>query len=327
MHPGRFLPLLTLAVLASPASFSQEPGCQLRNGTITTTECFEQIRNDRDVQLNETYQRILRALKERAVAEPRLAVTRRRLIEAQRAWIAFRDQDCNASSSLSTTDSDRLADQTACLMLHTRQRLLELQVVDRRLQPPQQQSTFQVASADESVAGQPLSVWLQRYWQWAHSFPADRSPSGDATGSLCGVRQTQPVFFLTGSDNASRIERTCTVPRDKPVLLPVINVLGQASGPQVDCNVYENAVRQANDSATDLSLIINAVPVDLSAARVETGCFELADARRGATGLAAGAGYWILLKPLQPGPYAIHFSGRYQSDGFSQNVSYRLIVE
>jgi uncharacterized protein YecT (DUF1311 family) len=327
MHSRHWACLIALCVLVGRSSFADEPGCQIRKGSITTTECFEQIRNDRDVQLNETYQRILKTLKARALNEPRFLEVRRGVIEAQRTWIAFRDQDCGAQTVIATTESDKLATRTLCLMERTQQRLIELQAVEKRLPPALGPPAFEVIARDQLIQGQPLAVWLQRYWRWAHSFPAGRSPSTDDTGALCGIRQNQQVFFLTGSESPAPVLRVCTAPLGKYILLPIINVLAQIDGPQGSCETYLRAVRQVNDSATDLKLTINGKDVDISAARAETGCFDMSDAHNGLSGRAAGAGYWLVFRPLQAGVYTIHFSGRYQADGFSQSVGYGLTVE
>ena len=43
--------------------------------------------------------------------------------------------------------------------------------------------------------------------------------------------------------------------------------------------------------------------------------------------MAAGAGQWVVLAPLQPGQHTVKFSGTYTYDGFNQNVEYLLMVE
>jgi hypothetical protein len=43
--------------------------------------------------------------------------------------------------------------------------------------------------------------------------------------------------------------------------------------------------------------------------------------------MAASAGHWVVLAPLQPGHHTVKFSGNYTYDGFSQNVEYLLTVE
>jgi uncharacterized protein YecT (DUF1311 family) len=318
---------LAIAAGASGDVLSEELRCVSRNGKITTTECFEQIRNDLDVQLNETYQRILAILKARERAEARMLEVRKQLVESQRSWLAFRNKDCAAVGLIAPAAEDRRPDIVACLMERTHQRLAELRQLDVRMQRGLSGPAFGVFGSDELVQGAPLTLWLQRYWQWTRSFPANRNPSSDNTGSLCGIRQNQSVFFLTGSTKAEPVQRTCSLPRGKPVLIPIINVLADVQEQQGACQSYVNAVRRANESAREISLTINGEPIDVRAASAETGCFELANAGSGLTGRAAGAGIWVMLKPLAPGTYHVRFSGRYEADGFSQDVSYRLTVE
>jgi uncharacterized protein YecT (DUF1311 family) len=325
----RSLVLATLLFSSVLSHADDVPGsdCTSRNDTITTTLCFEQVRNDRDVQLNAVYQRILLALKEGGRTDPHMATSRQRLVEAQRRWVDYRDKDCTARSSLSNTESDRVAEQTYCLMERTRQRLAELTEMVTLVHKGHDVSQPLFLRADQRVDGQPMHVWLQRYWAWARSFPSHRNPSGDSDGSLCAVRQNETMFFLTGSNKAAAVHRVCHVPRGKAVLIPLINVMAEVQERPLPCAAYVSAVNAANRTATDLQLSLDGRRVDEQAFLLDTGCFELSDAGLGLKGSTAGAGAWAVMKPLQPGSYRIRFAGRYGSDGFSQDVTYDLIID
>ncbi len=313
-----------------PAS-AAEVGCQLdRNNSITTGECLAQIHNAHDVELNEKYQTILRGLKQASARQPDSAEVRAQLIAAQRNWLRFRDSDCKALALHLADDPSVQSRNTACLLARTEQRVKEL---DRWIAvlPPTVASdpTFSLVELGQPIAGQPLTFWIQRYWQWQRSFPRGSQPSDDSTGIRCGVRQNQPVFFLAGSGGTAPIVRNCTIPRDKYILVPILHVLAQNDGTaSIRCEAFMNAVREVNDSAVDLSFTIDDQAIrNLAAGKAESGCFALNDASRGIAGTAAGAGYWIVLKPLRPGSYKFHFSGRYLADGFGQDLSYTIRVE
>jgi uncharacterized protein YecT (DUF1311 family) len=187
-----------------------------------------------------------------------------------------------------------------------------------------------VVEPNTPVAGQPLPVWIQRYWQWARSFPPGESPSDDTTGANCNIGQSQPVFFLTGTSKSDSVSRECSVPQGQYIFVPLINVLAQTDtpSPKVTCDDFLKAVRQVNDSVADLAVTINGQPIESPTLyKGESGCFDLRDTSTGVSGKAAGAGYWIVLKPLDVGDYELRFSGRYQADGFKQDVRYQLRVE
>jgi len=295
---------------------------------MTISSCFPQLFNRADIELNETYQTVLLRLSEGARQQPGLAATRESLIRAQRAWVAFRDQDCAAVATTVAGDPAIESRNTMCLVTRTEQRVTELQkwaslltVAPRRV----------VTTVDSSkpIAGQPLAHWLQAYWHWARSFAPDKQPSIDSTGSLCGVRQNQPVFFLSGSDDSRPTERRCSVPRNQHVLIPVLISLAQNIYLRQDvCPNLEALVREANRSAERLIVNVDDAPLPASAVQLaESGCFALEDAVHGVHGTAAGGGYWVVLAPMESGQHTVHFSGLYTHDGFSQDVRYELYVE
>src|SRR5262249_53059345 len=81
----------------------------------------------------------------------------------------------------------------------------------------------------KDIAGERLSRWIQRYWQWSRSSPKGETPADDSTGERCAAEQSGPVFFLTGSSKPDTVSRTCVVPKDSYILIPLINILAQAT--------------------------------------------------------------------------------------------------
>ncbi len=199
----------------------------------------------------------------------------------------------------------------------------------RRADPASPSAAFSVIEPAASVAGLPLSAWIQQYWQWIRSFPDGKTPTDDTTGEMCAVGQTGPVFFLTGSTQADLVSRTCAVPKGKYVFIPVLKTLAQVpSTSNWTCDELKEFIRKINDSAADLSVTVNGQGISApSSYKVASGCFDLWDASRSASERAASAGYWVTLNPLDAGMYEIHFSGRYTTDEFRQDIRYRLHVK
>lgn len=69
--------------------------------------------------------------------------------------------------------------------------------------------------------GQTYGEWVVGYWQWAMSFPVTASPwFSDEDGSLAGLGQSGPVWFLGGTPGNS-VTRTFSMPAGKAIFLPV----------------------------------------------------------------------------------------------------------
>jgi len=195
--------------------------------------------------------------------------------------------------------------------------------------PAARSSPVSIVGPGAPVAGAPIGTWIQRYWQWTRSFPGGESPSEDLTGERCAAGQSGPVFFLTGSARGAPVSRTCTVPKGKHILVPLLTTLAQV--PRTSgrgCGELQAVLRKVNDSAADLSLAIDGSDVASPGSyKSESACFDLWDASRGTSEMAAYAGYWVVLNPPEAGKHEIRFSGRYDADGFRQDVRYHLRVE
>ncbi|CAM5590692.1 signal protein [Streptomyces avidinii] len=64
-----------------------------------------------------------------------------------------------------------------------------------------------------------------RWWSWAASSPARSNPVADPDGSFCAENQPADVWYLAGTVGG-RAERRCSIPKGRPVVLPVLNFTG-----------------------------------------------------------------------------------------------------
>ena len=192
-------------------------------------------------------------------------------------------------------------------------------------------TAFSLVDPGTPIAGLPLSVWIQRYWQWMKSFPPGESPTDDTTGARCNAGQAGEVFFLAGTDQKDgQITRTCLVPKGKFVFIPYMNALVMKVSPQgtATCDSLVRQARSIAKDAADLSVTINGKNIaSLPSFKGESGCFELRDASTHSTCPAAVAGYWLVLNPLATGHHEIQFSGRFKGTRFVKSVKYDLRVE
>ena len=81
-----------------------------------------------------------------------------------------------------------------------------------------------VFAIDSNPYGLSYEDWAIKWWQWIYSMPVEINPMIDNTGERCGEGQgSLPVFFLS-SAGGSVVERTCTIPAGKAILVPVNRV-------------------------------------------------------------------------------------------------------
>ncbi|WP_194818505.1 hypothetical protein [Nocardia sp. XZ_19_385] len=153
-----------------------------------------------------------------------------------------------------------------------------------------------------------------RWWQWALSAPADRSPVADETGEHAAWKQPAEVWFLAGT-YGGRVVRRCAVPSGRPLFFPVINTV--------------HPMRVSKEPMTmevvSAKAYLNGVPLELREfvsppfwAKVQPLWASLL--RRRAWGLWAG------LAPLAPGQYVLEIKASTEG-GFWVDTTYHLTVD
>ena len=183
---------------------------------------------------------------------------------------------------------------------------------------------------DVVVQGRAQEDWSRAWWRWAASFEGDTSPLADTTGSLCHLKQNGRVWFLAGTYGSHRVTRTCHVPKGKFLFFPLINyaVMPTHSEGQV-CKTAMMKARAITDEPVVLVLEVDGKRVPgLERHRQATeDCFGMA-ANAPSPGRivpSAANGYYVMLRPLQPGTHTLNFGG--SLPGLSQVVTYTLIVD
>ena len=196
--------------------------------------------------------------------------------------------------------------------------------------------------------GQSYSEWAADWWTWALAQPADVNPLLDTTGEDCAQGQRGRVWFLAGTPGTpDPVSRTCTVPKGKALLFPVLNSFSGATAGDSDemkTEAYQRSlVTPALRAATDLHASIDGVDVRNIKARYfeESVVFRVvlpADNILGVgpdcTPMTVGAGceifptvdagYYLMVKPLRTGTHTINFGGT--GVGFSVDATYTIKV-
>lgn len=189
--------------------------------------------------------------------------------------------------------------------------------------------------------------WGARWWQYVYGIPADQNPLADPTGEKCGVGQWGPVFFLVGTTGGSATRTKCKVPADMALFFPIINV-SCAVPEDGDAATFADPCKTAIDGVDPKSLLVTIdgrkvqnlykffrASAFFAFTGVEGGVFESSGCGTppcyvGFREPAYSDGYWVMVRPLQPGPHSIHFEGATLPTDpfypFTVDVTYKLTV-
>ena len=191
-------------------------------------------------------------------------------------------------------------------------------------------SSEPVVPPGEMVAGQSQADWSRAWAQWAGSFDKGASPIGDTTGESCAARQRGPVWFLAGTSGTRRVVRTCKVPRDKYLFLPLLNYVATPNpGTDSTCAAVQLTAAALTEDPEALILDVDGAAVEnLAAHRQATAtCFDMGVLTESKLTIypSAANGYYVMLKPLSPGRHVLNFGGFVPN--LLQAVTYTLVVE
>jgi hypothetical protein len=189
-------------------------------------------------------------------------------------------------------------------------------------------------ASDSKPFGRTYAEWTAVWWQWVLSITKTKNPLVDDTGKYYANNQTGPVWFLAGALK-DRAERSCTIPSDKAILLPVINF--EASIAEGDGTTEEELAARARfemDQITNMRAMISGASVnELKQYRIQSPPFNVTLPTDNVLGLPAQTtrmvsdGYWLFLKPLELGKHDLHSFGSCLAGRIKIGISYHLTIE
>lgn len=117
------LPLVLLA--SSQGAFGLDCGKAITTPDINQCASIEQKRVE--ANLNKVYQRVLKSLDRQDASPQSSAAIRNSFIAAQRAWIKFREADCDAVYQKHADGSIRTVMYIGCMQSHAERRIKDLE--------------------------------------------------------------------------------------------------------------------------------------------------------------------------------------------------------
>jgi hypothetical protein len=182
--------------------------------------------------------------------------------------------------------------------------------------------------------GTTYAEWTARWWQWVLSIPKMENPLLDENGRNCANNQSGPVWFLAGTLNGPA-ERSCPIPANKAILSPVINY--EASVAEGDGTTDDELAARARfemDQITNMQAMIGGTNVNkLNQYRIQSPPFNVTLPVDNVLGLSAqttkmiSEGYWLFLKPLEPGTYDLYCFGSCLAGKVRIGVSHHLTIQ
>ena len=121
---------------------------------------------------------------------------------------------------------------------------------------------------DTKLGGRSTADLSAEWWKWAMASPPEINPVRDASGKHCAVVQNGQVWFLAGGFGSARITRQCTIPADKYIFFPVVNMVywPREEGNGFTCERAKKSATFNNDTAVDLFASVDASSYRMSRA-------------------------------------------------------------
>ncbi|MEW6249123.1 MAG: hypothetical protein AB1716_00625 [Planctomycetota bacterium] len=201
----------------------------------------------------------------------------------------------------------------------------------------------------QTIEGRNYVEWAEAWWQWLVAFPPDENPVLDPTGQYAGQGQSPPsyagpMYFLTGTFGGGPVVRDITIASDKYILVTPLNCWWDTyPGLWNPLNLPDplsiqdlRAICAWFMDRGSVSCTIDGREIrGLRYSRLRTSVFSLNFDPEFATfygydtpylRTAVGDGWFVILRPLDPGQHVIHFTGEIPDIQFVVDVTYNITV-
>jgi len=183
--------------------------------------------------------------------------------------------------------------------------------------------------------------WAAKFWMWFMQFPADVNLREHYTPEKCTIAQSGPVWFLP--DNlVSNEERTCTIPSEKAIILPILNgICWEDTADAILMNDREltECAKAGNEYGVISATLDGRTIKDLNSYRTLSPFFNITvpdnaifDNSMAGNWKAIVDGFYLFLEPLPPGNHTIRtttsvFNPMSPEYNYASTLTYHLLVK
>lgn len=125
-HLPSWWPQGLVAILLAGVGSAHALDCAKAVSTPDIAECAVREQKQVEARLNARYQKLMRELDGKNDPASRSPELKQAVIEAQRAWVKYREADCKAVYQMYIDGSARGAMFTGCMQAHAEQRIKAL---------------------------------------------------------------------------------------------------------------------------------------------------------------------------------------------------------
>ncbi len=182
-------------------------------------------------------------------------------------------------------------------------------------------------------------AWTVKWWQWALSIDKNTSPLTDRTGEYWNMHQpSSAVYFLVGSVGGidkTFPHRSIEIDSGRSILFPVLNCEAN-SLEYPELKTHNDLLKHVIDDVNTVirkDVFINGIRLNPARIASDPRIFKVTINEDNAFNIlnsgstdAAADGYWIFLKPLPIGNYALEFEGSCEFGRLNAGASYELKI-
>ncbi len=105
--------------------------CKKAVSTLEINECASIAEQKVEAKLNHVYQRVLKSLDQPDTETELYSEMKKKLINAQRAWVKFREADCDAVFQFHASGTIRTVMHIGCMQTHAERRIQDLEEYEK----------------------------------------------------------------------------------------------------------------------------------------------------------------------------------------------------
>jgi hypothetical protein len=220
--------------------------------------------------------------------------------------------------------------------------------------PPPDPELGPVVPLDELVDGRTYAQWGAQLWKEMYAEPRANNPIEALTGEFCDQRQPEGNVWFLHRNFGGHTVRSCVVPKGKYLFAALVDAFEDYPCPSPtfqpspgqslydflkNGNANARGTERLLDPFTILNAEVNGTPIpnvnqyrststELENFTADISWKPIDPCVTGGPQQAVAAGYWLMLRPLPPGPHELHFRAeRPDCAGCVVEVTWHLTVE